>query len=110
MASLSFDGATRLHPYNDTETPMTFPDTRVRAVRCIASQPRRTLIAIAAGTLMLAGCGSSDNDNGNNGNNGSQPPQVNQINTLKGATKDVTVEMHEGTNMAAAPSPDGTRI
>jgi Tol biopolymer transport system component len=109
MAPLPFDGATRLLSYNDTETSMTFTDTRARAVRCIASHPRRTLIAIAAGTLMLAGCGSSDNDNGNNGS-GSQPPQVNQLNTLKGATKDVTVEMHEGTNMAAAPSPDGTRI
>ena len=74
---------------------MTLPDTRARAVRRIASQPRRTLIAIAAGTLMLAGCGSSDNDNGNNGSNGSQPPQVNQLNTLKGATRDVTVEFHE---------------
>ena len=32
------------------------------------------------------------------------------LNTLTGSTRDVTVEFHQGTNMAAAPSPDGERI
>jgi dipeptidyl aminopeptidase/acylaminoacyl peptidase len=31
-------------------------------------------------------------------------------NELPGPTKDITVEMHEGTNMAAFPSPDGTKM
>ncbi len=31
-------------------------------------------------------------------------------NDLTGPTKDITVEMHEGTNMAAVPSPDGTKM
>jgi Tol biopolymer transport system component len=35
---------------------------------------------------------------------------VTSVNTLQGSTKDVSVEFHEGTNMAAAPSPDGKRI
>ena len=91
---------------------MTYPHTRSRsrAAHRITAQPSRTLLAIAVGAALLTGCGSSGDDNGNNSNNGSQPSQVSQINTLKGATKDVTVELHEGTNMAAAPSPDGTRI
>ncbi|MBD8528538.1 MULTISPECIES: amidohydrolase family protein [unclassified Massilia] len=35
---------------------------------------------------------------------------VDQLNDLRGPTRDVTVELREGTNMAAAPSPDGSRI
>ena len=31
-------------------------------------------------------------------------------NDLTAPTKDITVEMHEGTNMAAVPSPDGTKM
>src|SRR5689334_2783278 len=31
-------------------------------------------------------------------------------NELAAPFKDVTVEMHEGTNMAAVPSPDGTKM
>ena len=31
-------------------------------------------------------------------------------NELTAPTKDLTVEMHEGTNMAAVPSPDGTKM
>jgi len=31
-------------------------------------------------------------------------------NELPGPTKDITLEFHEGTNMAAVPSPDGTRM
>ena len=31
-------------------------------------------------------------------------------NELQGRTRHITVEMHEGTNMAAVPSPDGTKM
>jgi len=31
-------------------------------------------------------------------------------NDLAAPIKDITVEMHEGTNMAAVPSPDGTKM
>src|SRR5438270_11891665 len=31
-------------------------------------------------------------------------------NELPGPVKEIQVEMHEGTNMAVSPSPDGTRI
>ena len=37
-------------------------------------------------------------------------PPVEQLSNLSGAVKDLTVEFHEGTNMAATPSPDGQRI
>ncbi|MEO7494461.1 MAG: hypothetical protein ABIT83_08525, partial [Massilia sp.] len=36
--------------------------------------------------------------------------RVDQLNNLRGPTKVLDVEFHEGTNMAAAPSPDGRRI
>ncbi|MFC4932870.1 amidohydrolase family protein [Massilia sp. GCM10023247] len=35
---------------------------------------------------------------------------VDETNNLRGPTRDITVELREGTNMAAAPSPDGKRI
>lgn len=35
---------------------------------------------------------------------------VAQFNSLTGATRDLAIELREGTNMAAAPSPDGERI
>lgn len=35
---------------------------------------------------------------------------VDQLNELRGPTRDLTVELREGTNMAAAPSPDGRRV
>lgn len=64
-------------------------------------QPRILVTAISA--ALLAACnGGGDDGNG--------VVEVRQTNELKGATRDVTVELHEGTNMAAAPSPDGTRI
>src|SRR5579862_5918263 len=31
-------------------------------------------------------------------------------NQLPGPTNDITIEMHEGTNMNASPSPDGTKM
>jgi len=59
--------------------------------------PRRSAIALAVGAALLSAC---------------QWPggQVDQTNNLRGPTRDLTVELREGTNMAAAPSPDGRRI
>lgn len=37
-------------------------------------------------------------------------PGIEELNALRGPTRDLTVELREGTNMAAAPSPDGKRI
>ncbi|QOY96068.1 PD40 domain-containing protein [Massilia sp. UMI-21] len=36
--------------------------------------------------------------------------RIDQLNKLRGPTHDLTVELREGTNMAAAPSPDGRQI
>lgn len=63
-----------------------------------------TLAAAVAAALLLAACGGDNNNNNNNG------PTITQLSDLKGTTKDVMVELHEGTNMAASPSPDGKRI
>lgn len=87
--------ATRSH----TDTP-----NRSRHARRADSPPARTRptwAAVAVAALLTAGCGGGD-DNG--------APNVAQLSGLSGATKDVTVEFHEGTNMAATPSPDGQRI
>jgi Tol biopolymer transport system component len=76
------------------------------------SAPARSALAIAVSAALLAACGGND-DNNNNNNSSSTPspgPQISQVSTLKGSTKDLTVELREGTNMAAAPSPDGQRI
>ncbi|MEO8923869.1 MAG: LpqB family beta-propeller domain-containing protein [Caldimonas sp.] len=62
-----------------------------------------TLAAAVTAALLLAACGGG-HDNNDNG------PKITQLSDLTGSTKDVTVEMHEGTNMAASPSPDGQRI
>ena len=37
-------------------------------------------------------------------------PHVEQLNRLVGATRDLAIELHEGTNMAVSPSPDGKRV
>ncbi len=64
---------------------------------------RAALLALGAAALLLGGCHrGSDNDD--------KPIKVNELNTLKGNTRDVSVTFTEGTNMAAAPSPDGKRI
>jgi Tol biopolymer transport system component len=65
-------------------------------------QVRMLVTAISA--AMLAACNSGGDDEP------AAPLAVRQTNDLTGATRDVTVELHEGTNMAAAPSPDGQRI
>ena len=70
---------------------------------------KRHLTAGVVASMLLAGCGGDDGDGG-----GTPPPTpgtpVAQTSNLTGSVKDVTVEMHEGTNMAAAPSPDGKQI
>ena len=75
--------------------------------------PAKTLLVIAISGVLIGGCKRS----GNNESGTPQPPSppvavrdANQLNNLTGAVKDLTVELHEGTNMAAAPSPDGQRI
>jgi Tol biopolymer transport system component len=58
----------------------------------------RTLLAAAIATSFLSAC---------------QWPHrsgADQLNDLRGPTRDYVVELREGTDMAAAPSPDGTRI
>jgi Tol biopolymer transport system component len=57
----------------------------------------RSALAAAIGAALLTAC---------------QWPggAVDQTNDLRGPTRDYTVELREGTNMAASPSPDGTRI
>ncbi|MET0982310.1 MAG: amidohydrolase family protein [Telluria sp.] len=58
----------------------------------------RTALAVAIGAAVLSACqwpGSG---------------RVDETNNLRGPTRDVTVELREGTNMAAAPSPDGRHI
>jgi len=59
--------------------------------------PRRSTIALLVGAALLSAC---------------QWPggRVDELNNLRGPTRDLTVELCEGTNMAAAPSPDGRRI
>lgn len=64
---------------------------------------RSRFLTIALGAAVLAGCFGNDDEE-------SVPPAVQQTNDLTGSTKDVTVELHEGTNMAASPSPDGKQI
>lgn len=64
--------------------------------------PRILVAALSA--ALLASCG------GSGGGDGPSVVDVRQTNDLTGSTRDVTVELREGTNMAAAPSPDGKRI
>jgi hypothetical protein len=40
----------------------------------------------------------------------SPDPDLSKLSEVEGEVKDVSVEMHEGINMAAAPSPDGSTI
>lgn len=57
----------------------------------------RSVLAAAVGAALLAGCQWHGGG-------------VDQLNKLRGPTRDLAVELREGTNMAAAPSPDGRRI
>ncbi|WP_192805136.1 amidohydrolase family protein [Noviherbaspirillum aerium] len=62
---------------------------------------------------LLSACGSSDGDQPaavGSTNTSQQAPTISQLNNLTGPTREVTVEFQQGTNMAASPSPDGSRI
>lgn len=72
--------------------------------------PHPTLLTLAIATIVLAGCGGDGNNNNAGEKKAGSPTEIRQLSTLTGATKDVTVTLSEGTNMAAAPSPDGQRI
>lgn len=58
---------------------------------------RKAYLAAAIGAALLTAC---------------QWPGggVDQLNELRGPTRDLAIELREGTNMAAAPSPDGRRV
>ena len=60
-------------------------------------------MAGAAAALMLAGCPFDDDDD-------DAPAAPREVSELSGSVRDVTVELREGTNMAASPAPDGRRI
>lgn len=59
---------------------------------------RKTLLAVAATAFLLSACQLQGGG------------RVDQLNDLRGPTQDYRVELREGTNMAASPSPDGRRI
>ena len=61
----------------------------------------RIACALAACAALLCGCRRGLD---------APLPHVEQLNRLAGATRDLAIELREGTNMAAAPSPDGKRI
>lgn len=87
---------------------------------------RRAAVALAAvGLLASCGGGSSeaqntavsataaDDTSRESALQAGKRPQdsaVREVNTLEGPTRDVRIEFHEGTNLAAAPSPDGRQI
>jgi Tol biopolymer transport system component len=84
-----------------------------------ALRPIVPIIAVA----LLAACNSGGNSNDiskTSNNSGvsasqasgtnSQAVTVDELNRLVGYTKDLTVELREGTNMAVAPSPDGKQL
>src|SRR5690349_20396902 len=60
--------------------------------------PRRTALAVAATSFLLSACQLHGGG------------RADQLNDLRGPTQDLRVELREGTNMAASPSPDGKRI
>ena len=65
------------------------------------SPGRRCLLALAAAAAVLTACQLPGDTPGS---------LVDQLNHLRGPTKVLSYQFHEGTNMAASPSPDGKRI
>lgn len=72
-----------------------------------ARLPRHRVLAVAVLSALLAACNSSD-DNGGGGGGGQAT--INPYSNLSRSVRDVSIELREGTNMAAAPSPDGSRV
>ncbi|MFN6994817.1 MAG: amidohydrolase family protein [Aquincola tertiaricarbonis] len=66
---------------------------------------RHAWIAGVAVAVLLGGCPFDDDDDDDDG-----PGRPEELSGLSGSVRDVTVELREGTNMAASPSPDGRRI
>jgi Tol biopolymer transport system component len=66
-----------------------------------STRPTRTMLAMAVAGAMLAACQVPGDTPGS---------RVDQLNNLHGPTKVLAFEFHEGTNMAASPSPDGRHI
>ncbi len=77
---------------------------RIDNASCKPAATVRHLTTGVIASVLLVGCSDGDN------NNKPATPAVAQTSNLSGSVKDVTVELHEGTNMAAAPSPDGKQI
>ena len=73
------------------------------------NQQHRTAHFTATAAILIAGL-SACGGNSETWTPSPPPPTLGDLGPLKGSTKDVTVELHEGTNMAAAPSPDGKQI
>ena len=79
-----------------------------------SARPRLRLVSVAAFAALLAACGGG-NDSGTGtvtspGTGDDVAAALARSNELKGNFKNIDVEMHEGTNMAAVPSPDGTMV
>ncbi len=60
--------------------------------------PCRSALALAVGAALLSACHWPGGG------------RVDELNNLRGPTHDLTIELREGTNMAAAPSPSGRHI
>jgi len=58
----------------------------------------RTVLGAAVAAALLSAC------------QWPSPSHIDQLNDLRGPTRDYVVELREGTDMAAAPSPDGKHI
>ena len=65
--------------------------------------------AALAACALIAACNGHDDGNPSTGGGSSGPPAI-SLGPLSGSTKDVTVDLREGTNLAITPSPDGTRL
>lgn len=80
--------------------------------------PLNPLALAASAALLLAACGGGSGDSAGGAGTSQalgakqqvRAAGVAETNTLQGKTRDVTIEFHEGTNMAVAPSPDGKQL
>ncbi|SNS51781.1 component of the Tol biopolymer transport system [Noviherbaspirillum humi] len=86
-----------------------------RETKAPSAMRLRPLALIVSTAALLAACGGDDKGNASSANTGTatrdaQIAAVDELNTLTGNTRNVTVELREGTNMAVAPSPDGQKL